>query len=96
MKISIDTAADSKEDIRKAIRLLQALVDHDASQGSRNLFDAPGAGLFDSGQPSNEQPSAPSANPVSAFGSLFGDDAPAQQAGELPKERKEFPQIEFY
>lgn len=95
MRISIDTAADSKEDIRKAIRLLQALVDHDASQGSRNLFDAPGADLFGS-TPAQSQPSEPSASPVSAFGSLFGDDAPAQQAGELLKEKKDFPQIEFY
>lgn len=95
MKISIDTAADSKEDIRKAIRLLQSLVEHDAAQGSRNLFDSPGADLFGSA-PAQAQAAEPSASPLAAFGNLFGDDAPAQQqsALELPKDKK--PQIELY
>ena len=99
MKISIDTAADSKEDIRKAIRLLQSLVEHDASSGSRNLFDAPGADLFGSA-PAQSQPASaePSASPLAAFGNLFGDNAPAQQAvsSELPKDKKDLPQIELY
>ena len=100
MKISIDTAADSKEDIRKAIRLLQSLVEHDAAAGSRNLFDAPGADLFGSAPAQSAQPAAaePSANPLAAFGNLFGDNAPAQQAvsSELPKDKKDLPQIELY
>jgi hypothetical protein len=95
MKITIDTANDSPENIRKAIRLLQALVEHDAAQGSRNLFDSPGADLFGSA-PAQQAP-AQDANPLAAFGNMFGDDAPAQQQPkddeELPRER---PQLEFY
>lgn len=96
MKISIDTAADSKEDIRKAIRLLQSLVEHDASSGSRNLFDSPSADLFGSAPAQAAQAAEPSASPLVAFGNLFGDDAPAQQpvSSELPKEKK--PQVELY
>jgi hypothetical protein len=96
MKITIDTANDSPENIRKAIRLLQALVEHDAAQGSRNLFDSPGAGLFGSA-PAHQAP-AQDANPLAAFGNMFGDNAPApqqlqQEDDELPRER---PQLEFY
>ena len=90
MKLSIDTAADSKEDIRKAIRLLQALVEHDASQGSKNLFDSPSADLFGS---TPEQPVVPSQNAAAAFGSLFNDDkpVPAEKEGD-----ESVPQIELY
>jgi hypothetical protein len=93
MKISIDTAHDSAEQIRKAIRLLQSLVEHDASQGSRNIFDSPSADLF-GGTPAQSQP-APSESPVAAFGSLFSDDKPVT----LPEEKKEtgeIPHIELY
>lgn len=97
MKISIDTATDSKEDIRKAIRLLQSIVEQDASQGTRNLFDAPGADLFGNVSAQSAAPEQ-NANPVSAFGSLFGDNSPVQQqsSSALPKEKKDIPQIEFY
>jgi len=95
MKISIDTSADSKEDIRKAIRLLQSIVEHDASQGSRNLFDSPSADLFGSA-PAPAASAEPAANPLAAFGNMFGDNAPAPAASvELPKEKKAT-QIEFY
>ena len=100
MKISIDTVSDSKEDIRKAIRLLQSLVEHEAAQGSRNLFDSPSADLFGSApaQASPASSAEPAANPLAAFGSMFGDDAPAQPAAsvELPKKRADLPQVEFY
>jgi hypothetical protein len=96
MKITIDTANDSPENIRKAIRLLQALVEHDAAQGSRNLFDSPGADLF--GSAPAQQPAPQEGNPLAAFGRIFGDDAPApqqprQEGDGLPRER---PQIELY
>ncbi|MEM4239588.1 MAG: hypothetical protein QXM31_00525 [Candidatus Woesearchaeota archaeon] len=90
MKISIDTAADSKEDIRKAIRLLQSLVEH---EGSRNIFDSPSPSLFSDTQ------ARPEASPAAAFGNLFGDNAPAQQStlAEVPVEKKEKePRIELY
>jgi len=95
MKISIDTATDSKEDIRKAIRLLQSIVEHEGS-ASRDIFSAPGAGLFGDSQPAAAEPAS---NPVTAFGSLFGDNAPAQQSQStmIPEEKKEKqPQVEFY
>lgn len=91
MRIEIDTSRDSPEQIRKAIRLLSALVEHDASQGSRNIFDSPSTGLFGNSAPSAE---AQLGSPVSAFGSLFSDDKPVV----LPEQKKEgsAPQIEFY
>lgn len=94
MKISIDTATDSKEDIRKAIRLLQSIVEHDA-QGSRDIFNSPSTDLFGSAPASNAD-SAPSANPASAFGSLFNDDAPVQATAKAPEEKKDIPKIELY
>jgi hypothetical protein len=97
MKISIDTAQDSREDIRKAIRLLQALVEHDASQGSRNIFDDPVPDLF--GNTSASGSSSPaSSNQTSAFADLFSDNAPTQQpsAPAVPERKERIPEIEFY
>ncbi len=91
MKISIDTATDSKEDIRKAIRLLQSIVEHDA-QGSRDIFNSPSTDLF--GSP--VQPTEPNANPASAFGNLFSDDAPIQQPTQNAEDKKDLPRIELY
>ncbi len=87
MKISIDTAADSKEDIRKAIRLLQSLVEH---EGARNIFDSPSPSLF------GDAPAQQESSPAAAFGNLFGDNAPALQSTvtEVPVEKK--PKIELY
>ncbi|MEM4246964.1 MAG: hypothetical protein QXR48_04230 [Candidatus Woesearchaeota archaeon] len=90
MKISIDTIADSKEDIRKAIRLLQSLVEH---EGAKNIFDSPSPSLF------SGSAAQPDANPVAAFGNLFGDNAPAQQSTitEVSEEKKDkAPRIELY
>lgn len=92
MKISIDTAQDSKDEIRKAIRLLQALVEHEPGQGSKNLFESPSNDLFGSS-------SSNVSSPASAFGSLFGDDAkpPASAAEQETQEKEEEkPQVEFY
>ena len=93
MKISIDTAQDSKEEIRKAIRLLQALADNDASQGSRNLFDSPSAELFSNNEPTQSEPSE---TPTNAFGSMFGDDAPEPTASVEVPEKKNKDRIELY
>lgn len=43
MRISIDTVKDSKEDILKAIRLLNSIIgeSHITSAHSRNIFDNP-------------------------------------------------------
>lgn len=90
MKITIDTTSDSHDQIRKAIRLLQSIIEHDPASGSRNIFDSPSADIFSS----SPAPSEPAASPTSAFGAMFGDNAPAQQSTELPKEKK--PRIELY
>jgi len=93
MKISIDTATDSKEEIRKAIKLLQSIVEHETHQ--RDIFSSPGAEVY-GGTPS---PAEPTNNPISAFGALFGDNAPVVQPSsslELPKKKEQDPQIEYY
>lgn len=97
MKISIDTASDSKEDIRKAIRLLQSIVEHDNAH-SRDIFASPSTDIF-----GNAPASAPQSdsNPVAAFGNLFGDNAPAQQPSastvvDIPEQKKDLPKIELY
>ena len=94
MKIAIDTVTDSKEDILKAIRLLQSLVSHE-SQQSRSIFDSPSPSLFGDAP---AQTQSQESDPVSAFGNLFGDNAPAQQpsATELVEEAEEKPRIELY
>jgi hypothetical protein len=95
MKIAIDTVTDSKEDILKAIRLLQSLVGHNSSQdsqASRSIFDSPSPSLF------GDAPAQPQeSNPVAAFGNMFGDNAPAPQqpsASELVEEEE--PKVELY
>ncbi len=86
MKISIDTSADSKEEIRKAIKLLLSIVEQDSAQ--RDIFAASSPEVY----------SAPTAEPsqssVSAFGSMFGDDAPKPEV-DIPKTKKD-PKVELY
>ena len=57
MQISIDTSRDSKEDIVKAIKLLESIIGdgHITSPPSRNIFDSP----------------APDVPQQSVFGSFF-------------------------
>ncbi len=95
MKIAIDTVTDSKEEILKAIRLLQSLVGHESSsQQSKSIFDSPSPSLFGDAPAQTQEPSA---NPVAAFGNMFGDNAPAQpSASELVEEAEEKPRIELY
>ncbi len=77
MRITIDTQKDSHEEIRKAIKMLSALVGVQQEIGessSRNIFDDPSpspiGNLFDDTQ--SQQQSSPSSN---VFGNLF--DSPA-------------------
>jgi len=82
MRITIDTQKDSHEEIRKAIKMLSALVGVQQEIGessSRNIFDDPApspiGNLFDDPQP--QQQSSPSSN---VFGNLF--DAPTSTSSE--------------
>lgn len=92
MKISIDTAQDSKDEIKKAIRLLQALVEHQASEGSRNIFDDSSPSLFDDAPTETpaEQPS------TSAFADMFSGDSPAPSAPEPEEKKEDVPEVELY
>ena len=82
MKITIDTNTDSREDIKKAIRLLLAVVGEgigSSESSSRNIFD--------SSSPSVEPGAGQQGN---IFGSLFD--------GEKKEESKseEIPELEPY
>jgi len=83
MKITIDTGQDSHTDIKKAIRLLQSIVDNQEvyTNASRNIFDNPSPEV-------NQQASAP----TNAFANLF--DSPAKPETKEEKE-KEF-KLELY
>jgi len=85
MKITIDTKEDSREEIRKAIRMLSAIVEDfevysnspttpTEKQRSPNIFsDEPGS----SGQMQ------------SVFGNLFGDTSHPSQASQESSEEKQ-------
>jgi hypothetical protein len=84
VQITIDTLKDSKDDIRKAIRLLMSLAAESSYEpSSRNIFDSPSPSL--SAEP--VQQAAPA-----ALGSFF--DAVEQQPPASMKKDK--PQVEFY
>ncbi len=89
MRIEIDTAKDTHEDIRKAIKLLMSLVgagniySNEPSSGVKNIFD-------DSSSMGGSE--APPSNP---FAAMFGGDAPAPSAQSMKKPDDE-PQIELY
>jgi hypothetical protein len=83
MRITIDTAQDSKEHIKKAIELLRSMIEGDGS--SSGYQD-----LFSNSSPSSEQPqtsssgsmfdifNSPTENPSSSQGSSYPQ--PATQA----------------
>jgi len=89
MKISIDTRDESKEDIRKVIRMLQHIVDgtdHSenlggSSSGYVNIFgdDAPSS-------PSLNEPEAPSEPAAPGIFSIFDDPPKTEESGEIEPE----------
>lgn len=90
MKITIDTSQDSHIDIRKAIRLLQSIVEgHDAytNSSSRNIFDDPSPALGSA--PVSEQ------NDGNAFASIFDSPAPAAEE-KKEEEDEDIPELQFY
>ena len=84
MKITIDTKTDSKDEIRKAIRLLMGLVGGHDVYTNEVPVEKPAAqpNIFDSPEPA-----------VPNLMSMF-DSAPT--TGAPQEEKKEEPQIEFY
>jgi hypothetical protein len=72
MKITIDTKEDSHEEIQKAIKMLQSLVGEHPYSNQQSIFaDNPNSSS------GNESPA------VSAFGAMFGDDAPSSNQSVL-------------
>jgi len=92
MRITIDTQSDSKDEIRKAIKLLLSLagegsVYSNEPSGTRNIFDSSSPTV-----PMTESQSAPAQPSGSIFGNLFDAD---KQEQTMP-EKKDNPKIEFY
>ncbi|MBN2112150.1 hypothetical protein JW707_03570 [Candidatus Woesearchaeota archaeon] len=96
MKLTIDTKEDSKEEIRKAIRMLSAIVEDSEIYTNRpekvhypNIFES-------SSEPS--EPEAAKSEPVS--GGLFGmfgntSSSPAAESGKEKEETEKKPQIQI-
>jgi hypothetical protein len=82
VQITIDTLKDSKDDIRKAIRMLMALAAEGSPSG--NFFD----NLPSSGQ------DAPPPPPV-ALGGFF-DNIEQNPAPAVPEAKKERPRIQLF
>jgi len=88
MIITIDTSRDSVEEIRKAVKMLMALLGESSSIGSsRSIFDSPSAG----------SDAAPAGN---VFGNIFGDNSGsgAGSSGEssATASSEETPEVELY
>jgi len=90
MKISIDTSQDSHEDIKKAIKLLTALIEgrvYSNAPDLRNVFDNPI-------EPTASQDSStpdPSPAPTNVLG-MFDN----PETIKKPEEKKDVPDVEFY
>lgn len=85
MKITIDTKADSKEEIRKAIKLLMGLVSgHEVFTNEMPEKPASQPNIFDS-------PSPAVPNLMSMFDSIPTPEQPQEE-----KKDDDIPQIEFY
>ncbi len=89
MKITIDTKTDSKDEIRKAIKLLMGLVGHHDVYTNEPEKPAPQPNIFDSPSP------AVNSNLMSMFDSA---ETPAQptETTETEEKQDDIPQVEFY
>ncbi len=86
MKITIDTKADSKEEIRKAIKLLMGLVSGHEVYTNEAPAEKPAAqpNIFDSPSPA-----------VPNLMSMF-DSAPSTPEQPQEEKKDDIPQLEFY
>lgn len=100
MKITIDTKSDSKEEIRRAVELLNNLLGTRSTQ-PRNLFDdnpSSSVGnplsMFDNSN-SSPPPSNSSSSTPNAFNSMFNNEPESKE--ELKEDDDDsVPEIEFY
>ncbi|MBI5064918.1 hypothetical protein HZA97_01660 [Candidatus Woesearchaeota archaeon] len=100
MKITIDTKLDSKEEIRRAVELLNNLMGTRNSSEHRNIFDdntsssvSNPLNMFDTSNSS--PPPSSSSSSSNAFNSMFNNEP------ELKEEKNDdnddsVPEIEFY
>ena len=86
MKISIDTTADSKEDIRKAIKLLMSLVEGHVYSNEIDVRD-----MFSNPSATTQTSDMPASQPTNIL-SIFDN----PQAIAKTEEKKDIPDIEFY
>ena len=86
MKLTIDTKTDSKDEIRKAIKLLMGLVSGHEVYTNEAPAEKPAAqpNIFDSPSPA-----------VSNLMSMF-DSVPTPEQPQEEKKDDDIPQIEFY
>jgi len=83
MQISIDTSRDSKEDIVKAIKLLESII------GESHLTVMPSRNIFESSQPEIQS----QGSQQSVFGSFFDNVAKTDVA---PVKKQSIPRVELY
>ena len=91
MRITIDTKTDSKDEIRKAIKLLMGLTGHEVYSNEPEEKPAPQPNIFE-----NPEPAVP--NLMSMFDS--SPETPSTPTTETAEEKEESsddtPQVEFY
>ena len=96
MIITIDTSRDSVEEIRKAVKMLMALLGEHSSSigGSKSIFDSPSPGAAPAGE-------------GNIFGNIFGDNsgtgaesggagATGYGSGSTAASTEETPEVELY
>lgn len=97
MKITIDTKEDSKEEIRKAVRMLSAIAGDSGVYANREQHSNKSNIFSDEPDSAVQEDSSPSQN---AFANMFGaassQQAPgnAPEAGESKEENEEKPRIQ--
>jgi hypothetical protein len=92
MKITIDTAKDSPEDIRKVVALLGSLSSirsRVVQEKPRNIFEDPSPGLNVSEQRHQPEPQPSSEYVGNAFASLFGNSDDIQKTEETQKKKED-------
>jgi hypothetical protein len=101
MKLTIDTKEDSKEEIKKAIRMLSAIVG-DSEIYTNRPEKAHHPNIFESSEPISSSDSETTDPPVASGGGLFGmfgnpssSSSPSTEIVEEREEPEEKPEIQI-
>jgi hypothetical protein len=90
MKITIDTKEDSHEEIGKAIKMLQQLVEGKVYTNSANIFEDPSSfGGSANDTPSNDSSSSEPSSGGNAFANMFGSVSTPDPTPEEPMNEEE-------